>query len=273
MPADPVTVCLELPVAFVTCFRHTVQPGACPHHKHSYGELVWHRRGSGECHLASGETSHFGPNTVHWFPPKVLHRQENLEAGEDWCLHLNLGPELPDFWRRCVRWMPDQAGGCGTEVWEALLRVGTLQADRLGAREHHRGVADLRSRLVLAALMESAAAQESQAYGRGHAGLAADFIEEHFDRIESMAEVAAAVDVGYDHLRHLFRQEMGMSLAQYLRRVRVIRSEQLVRHTAATLREIALSCGFANERYFSTCFADHYGRPPGEYRRQQSGRP
>ena len=49
---------------------------------------------------------------------------------------------------------------------------------------------------------------------------------------------------------------------------RMTRARNLLLSTEYPLKTIAQATGFSNEFYFSRCFRDFYGMPPGEYRRK-----
>ena len=68
-----------------------------------------------------------------------------------------------------------------------------------------------------------------------------------------------------------FHRHFGCTLSEYLRRARVARAQQLLRHTALGISDIALACGFADQSHFTTAFRRVTGVPPGRYRLAFSG--
>ncbi len=95
---------------------------------------------------------------------------------------------------------------------------------------------------------------------------AEQFIRENFATIRSLRVVADAAGVGYDHLRHLFKERRGRSLVRYLNEVRMERAKTLLVHSRLPLKQIATMCGFRDEYYFSAVFRRHVQMPPGRYR-------
>src|SRR5215470_18114043 len=82
--------------------------------------------------------------------------------------------------------------------------------------------------------------------------------------VESIAEIA---EISASHLAHLFRSEVGMSVRDYLTRVRVTIAQDLLAHTDEKLEAIATSLGFADTSHLAHVFQRITGRPPSTYRR------
>lgn len=68
-----------------------------------------------------------------------------------------------------------------------------------------------------------------------------------------------------------FHRHFGCTLSEYVRRARVARAQELLRHTVLRISDIALACGFADQSHFTTAFRRVTGVPPGRYRLAFSG--
>ena len=86
-----------------------------------------------------------------------------------------------------------------------------------------------------------------------------------------LGEIAEAVGVHPVHLSRTFRRYHGCTMAEYLRRLRLERAREALLEGEATLAEIALDAGFADQAHFSRRFKRAYGLSPGAYRRQHAG--
>jgi AraC-like DNA-binding protein len=64
----------------------------------------------------------------------------------------------------------------------------------------------------------------------------------------------------------VFKEEMGENLSNYLNRLRVDRAAKLLIETDLSLSEIAGSCGFEDQSWFSKIFKSYTGLSPGKYR-------
>jgi AraC-like DNA-binding protein len=92
------------------------------------------------------------------------------------------------------------------------------------------------------------------------------YIDEHLQTVASVADVAQAVGLSGEHLRHLFVRQTGDTLSRYVVQARVRRATDLLRHTTLPLKAIASACGFRNERYLCAVYKKATGRTPGQQR-------
>jgi len=82
----------------------------------------------------------------------------------------------------------------------------------------------------------------------------------------SMTEIARVAGVHPVHLSRVFRQHFGVGPADYLRQRRLEQSRALLRFTARSLSDIALTCGFSDQSHFSNAFRAVLGMTPSEFR-------
>ena len=80
------------------------------------------------------------------------------------------------------------------------------------------------------------------------------------------AELADLVNLSGSRLRHLFKQETGITPAQYLKAIRLRRAETLLRTTFMSIKEIAMSVGLTTASYFVREFRKSYGMTPTSFR-------
>jgi len=73
---------------------------------------------------------------------------------------------------------------------------------------------------------------------------------EHIERWK----LASYLNMSEDYLSRIFRAQMGISLWEYLARLRVSHAIDLLRTTGASLAEIADRTGFNDETYFCRVF-------------------
>ena len=88
----------------------------------------------------------------------------------------------------------------------------------------------------------------------------------------SVAALAAAVNLSASRLSHVFRAEMGCSLMEYLRRLRLARARELAEGTLLSVKEIASAVGLQDVSHFVRDFKKAHGMTPARYRRQHLAR-
>lgn len=90
------------------------------------------------------------------------------------------------------------------------------------------------------------------------------YIREHLDQPLSIPSLAELIYVSPSYLMHLFRQETGMSLHQYITRKRIqLAGSRLKEGASAT--EVCFSCGFQDYSTFSRAFRKVFHTSPSQY--------
>jgi AraC-like DNA-binding protein/ligand-binding sensor protein len=124
---------------------------------------------------------------------------------------------------------------------------------------------------VLHIIVERMSAQIFSFQGVRHASAlrkAERFIWENYTRKISLREIANAAGLSAPYFSTVFKEEMGENLSAYLNRLRVEKAGHMLTETDLTLSEIASSCGFEDQSWFSKIFKNYAGISPGKYRGQ-----
>ena len=79
--------------------------------------------------------------------------------------------------------------------------------------------------------------------------------------------LAVLVNLSPSRFRHLFKQETGMGPAQYLKDLKLIRAEKMLRTTFLSIKQILKQIGIASNAHFVRDFRRKYGATPTAYRR------
>ena len=93
------------------------------------------------------------------------------------------------------------------------------------------------------------------------------YIRESMEFDLGCAHVAAVFHYNRNYLGRVFKEAVGMSIAQYLMQVRLERARELLSATHLPVIEIAERCGFGGVSYFNRAFKAEEGITPTEYRR------
>jgi AraC family transcriptional regulator of arabinose operon len=82
-------------------------------------------------------------------------------------------------------------------------------------------------------------------------------------RLDSLA---CSLNISPSRLRHLFKEEVGVSLFVYLKLLRMRRAKELIETTFLSIKEIMFTIGICDESHFVRDFKRSYGLPPMKYR-------
>ena len=95
---------------------------------------------------------------------------------------------------------------------------------------------------------------------------AKDYVDRCYMDVDiSLKTVADAVGLSPSYLSMLFKKEIGLNLSEYITRVRVERSKELLCCTSKMIYEVAYEVGFHDYRYFSQIFKKHTGMTPRQF--------
>ena len=95
---------------------------------------------------------------------------------------------------------------------------------------------------------------------------ALDFIKKNYMKKISLMDVAEYVYISPSYLSKLFKEELKYNFNSYLNKIRVDMSKKLLKDYRISLINIALTCGFEDQSYFSKVFKRITGISPGKYR-------
>jgi AraC family transcriptional regulator, arabinose operon regulatory protein len=96
---------------------------------------------------------------------------------------------------------------------------------------------------------------------------AMDVIHANLGSRLAVQEVARAAGVSYSRLAHLFAEELGVSVADFIENARMVRAQDLLTTCDLPLKEIAAQVGFADYFHFSRRFKVRTGNSPTAYAR------
>lgn len=82
----------------------------------------------------------------------------------------------------------------------------------------------------------------------------------------SLEQIAEMMNISQSQFTRKFRQAFAMTPISYITTLRLRKAKQLLRNPGIKMHEIAQSCGFDNEYYFSRVFKDHEDIAPSTYR-------
>lgn len=138
---------------------------------------------------------------------------------------------------------PIPRAGLSRPEWEAALRTALsgLSQAVLRAKQKHRHPA---------------------------VGFVENLLAERFDEDLPVEEIAAMAGQSSSHLSRLFRNETGVSIVDYLTRIRMDEAKRILSVGGESIREVATAVGYKDPNYFARVFRRETGLTPREFRLQ-----
>ncbi len=96
---------------------------------------------------------------------------------------------------------------------------------------------------------------------------AASYVRDNYRDPISLEDAATAAGVSGAHLARAWRKEIGNSVGEALRTLRLAEAKRLLADGNRTVLDVALTCGFGSVEHFHRTFRAHHGASPDAWRR------
>jgi len=91
-----------------------------------------------------------------------------------------------------------------------------------------------------------------------------EIIEENISNEQfGVSELAGEMGMSRSNLLRKVTKATGLSVSQFIRKIRLEKAEEFLRDETYTVSEISYKVGFNSPSYFIKCFREQYGYPPG----------
>jgi len=158
-----------------------------------------------------------------------------------------IGGEMNGEWEKKIQRAYFDTPVVNAERFEAIIQLLKVFAGYL---------AEYASRQVLASVNQEPAAVAS----------AKQFVQSNVEEPITLAQVVRHVNVSRFYFCKLFKKTTGMTLTEYVARVRVEKAKSLLVDPALRISEIVYAAGFGSIPQFNSVFKRIVGMPPTEYR-------
>lgn len=120
------------------------------------------------------------------------------------------------------------------------------------------------------ASLDSAASERTHAYtppmSHVYCRRIIGFLNRHYPEKFKISDIAGEIGLNPHYMCNLFHMTTGDTIINYLNRVRIEKSKELLITTNKNIHDICKLVGFENEHYFSKIFRKHQGSSPGRFR-------
>lgn len=93
-----------------------------------------------------------------------------------------------------------------------------------------------------------------------------EYIEDNYSRKITLDDICAHVFLSKSYLCTLFHEKTGSTIHDYILRIRVEKSIELMKNRELSIKEIMKLCGFESQSYYTKVFRRLIGVNPGQYR-------
>lgn len=114
--------------------------------------------------------------------------------------------------------------------------------------------------------------QQHFSSGMGKLGETVDYMHKNAMGEINYKELAQITGVSESKFGRIFREKLGVSPRQYIKRVRIENACRLLLETDVTVTTVAQECGFYDHAHFTRAFTSSMGISPSSYRKERLGK-
>lgn len=97
-----------------------------------------------------------------------------------------------------------------------------------------------------------------------------EYMQTHYDQPLTLADIAKVAHLSISRLAHLFREQMGITLIDYLTSIRINHAKRMLLTTECNCTRICYEIGYNNQSYFTRVFKQLTGLTPRQFRTQNN---
>tara|TARA_Y100001954_G_C15803391_1_gene601348 strand:- start:326 stop:1135 length:810 start_codon:yes stop_codon:yes gene_type:complete len=250
---------------YIFGWQNHIDRGIGAEHSHHEMELVYHQTGVGEVYCEHTQKICFQPGDLQIIPARQSHQQKQLQPGLDHCILLTVSRSLAErINHQCCYPL--------VQATYPITELATLSVIPKPQNQAEQDIANHRLTAALLEILRLGQRFEPQAKPTTRreetAELAHDYLRTHWRDIDQLMEVAEAMGISVDYLRHVYRENFGVTIYQALTQLRIDHACDLLRNSQLPLKALPEICGFADVQQFSRRFKQITGKAPGAYRKK-----
>lgn len=92
-------------------------------------------------------------------------------------------------------------------------------------------------------------------------------IDNDFSRTLDIKQLADSVNMSISRFQHLFKQEVNISLTQYIKELRLQKAREFLETTHLRIKEIRVRVGDLGATHFWSDFKRKFGKTPNQFRK------
>ncbi|EQA2527859.1 HTH-type transcriptional activator RhaS [Escherichia coli] len=219
-----------------------------PEHHHDFHEIVIVEHGTG-IHVFNGQPYTITGGTVCFVRDHDRHLYEHTD---NLCLTnvLYRSPDRFQFLAGLNQLLPQEQDGENDLPSTASREILFMQ---------------------LLLLLRKSSLQENLENSASRLNLLLAWLEDHFADEVNWDAVADQFSLSLRTLHRQLKQQTGLTPQRYLNRLRLMKARHLLRHSEASVTDIAYRCGFSDSNHFSTLFRREFNWSPRDIRQGRDG--
>ena len=241
--------------------RHTLD---FPQHTHDVMEVVFVHRGTATV-VCGSQRYELSPGDLFVAFPNQPHGYENSRDIESDVLIVPTKPYLSP-WRNQIAQAVPVSPVIPKDSWQASGVGALLDIVRPEYRALTPPVLQGYAMVIIGKLLPCLTLTPKQEGAGDSLNRLLRYISEHYREPLSRGDIAQAVGYNESYISHIFTEQFGMTLKDYLTSLRLRDARELLSDQDMTISRISVLTGFGSIRSFNRAFARQFGVSPSDYR-------
>lgn len=227
-------------------------------HSHHCFECVYYMNGSGTISVEQETYSYNGP-TLTIVNPGLLHDEKTNTKSQLYILLFDI--DIPNVFKPFNLFKIDEETN-----QKIKLVFEQMQEEEKEKRPFYQEViSSLFSSMLFQFIRQLTNAKVSS--NKEMVERTKTYIKENYRQNIDFETIAYNIGYSFDRFRHIFKQETGVSIHQYLLNCRLYAAKQLLLLPNITVKEVAKRCGFDSVVHFNNFFKAKMGISPFQFRK------
>jgi AraC-like DNA-binding protein len=91
------------------------------------------------------------------------------------------------------------------------------------------------------------------------------YINENIYKQLSVCHIAEALQISKSHLSHIYKQETGETISDFIRHMKISKAKQLLQYTLLSLTDVGEKLGYCSQSHFTDSFRKETGMTPSQF--------
>lgn len=222
-------------------------------HQHSCWEMVFYTKGEGLVETER-ESYTYGENSVILMPPFVTHNERNYKPSCNLVLGFTI--EYENNLLKEGHYSGDKEL---LEIIKGMINESVYQ------KEFHKEIIYHKLGETILYFMRNSNNKIKRTKSTD-LSYVTNYIDENLSLPLTVKELSGLTHYSQDRFRHLFKENKGVSVKEYILEKKIDKAKVLLSETNKSIVEIAIECGFFDSAHFCKEFKKKTAYSPKEYR-------
>lgn len=227
-------------------------------HLHNCYECVFYLNGKGKITVSNEVYNYSGP-TINIVSPGKKHDEETEEFSQIYIVLFEIDDKSL-FKPTCLISLDDETRNLFIDIFDKISQ------EEKNRKSYHYKIMNSYFEIVLSHCLRLTNKTVTHKHNAELVTRVKSYMKENYNQNIDFMAIASSYGYSYDRFRHIFVQETGTSLNQYLLNCRLYAAKQMLINTNLTVKEIAFECGFKSEVYFNIFFTKRMNISPLKFR-------